>query len=262
MDKILVKEIIAPICIVLFFSLLYFVLKAIIKKMMRFKFSNVDIKRKKTIVSLIINVIKYFFIIIALLMILSVYGINTSALVASLGVIGLVVGLALQNTLTDFISGLFIIIENQYGIGDVVTISGFKGEVIALGLKTTKIKAYTGEVKIISNRNIEEVINHSVEPSLAVVNVQIAYEDDLEKAEKVIQKLCEEWNQTLPNLKGKVEYLGVTDLAESGIELRLTVSTEATKQYEVERIMKKEIKLAFDQNKITIPYNQVVVHNA
>lgn len=262
MKDLLVKEIVAPIIIIVVFSLIYIIIKKVLKRMMKLKFNNIDEKRKKTVMSLITNVIKYFLLIIAILMILNVYGVNTSALLASLGVIGLVIGLALQNTLNDFISGLFIIIENQYGIGDVVTISSFKGEVISLGLKTTKIKAYTGEIKIISNRNIVEVINHSIDISLAVVNVQIPYEADIDKTEIILNKLCLDLNKKLPYLMGEIQVLGVTDLGDYGVEIRIVVETEPTKQYEIERLIRKEVKTELQKHNITIPYPQVVVHNA
>lgn len=262
MEKILVKEIIAPIVIILIFTLLYILVSKIIKKIAKLKLTKTDEKRKKTLVSLINNIIKYFFMIIAILMILSIYGIDTTAILASLGAVSLVAGLAFQDTLKDFLSGFFIIFENQYGIGDTVTIGDFKGEVTSLGLKTTKIKAATGEIKIVANRNIDAVINHSLDKSLAIVNFQVAYEDDLAKVEDVLIKLCSKLTKELPNLKGDVTLLGVTELAASGVSYRIVADTEPMKHYEVERLILKELKLELDQNGITIPYNQVVIHNA
>lgn len=261
-DKLLVKEIIAPIVIILFFTLLYNIIKKILKKAIYLKMTKIDIKRQKTIISLILNIIKYFFIIISLMMILAVYGINTSVLVTSLGAVGVVVGLAFQDIIKDLISGIFIIIENQYGIGDIVSISGFKGEVIALGLKSTKLKSATGEVNIISNRNVDGVINYSQFPSLAILDITVSYEDDLNKVEKVMSNLFKELEQKIDNLKGQITILGVNSLDESGIVYRVQVETEPMKQFEVQRKILKAVKLEFDKNKITIPYNQVVIHNA
>lgn len=261
-EKLLVKEVVAPICIIFIFLVLYFIISKILKKMMHLRFAKMDEKRKKTMIGLANNVIKYFLLIIAFLMILSVYGIDTSSLIASLGVVGLVVGLAIQDTIKDFVSGLFIIIENQYALGDTITIGDFKGEVIALGLKTTRLKSSTGEVKMISNRNITEVINHTKENALAIVDFQIAYEEDLEKVEEVLEKLCTRLNEELPYLKGKVTYVGVTMLNESGVDLRLTVATKPMMQHDVARMILREIKLEFDKENITIPYPQVVMHRA
>lgn len=262
LKKILVKEVIAPIIIILFFFIIYTIIKRILKRIMGLKLSGIDNRRQKTITSLVLNVIKYFFIIIAILMIVSIYGVDTSAIITSIGAVGVVVGLSFQDIIKDFLSGISIIIENQYGIGDVVTIGGFKGEVIALGLRTTKIRAYTGEVNIIANRNIGEIINHSCKNSLAIVDVMVAYEEDLDKVEKVLNELFERLNREIKGLKGKITLLGVNSLDSSGITYRATVETEPMKHIEITRILLKEIKNEFDNKNITIPYNQLVIHNA
>ena len=168
-------------------------------------------------------------------MILNVYSIDTTALLASLGTVSLVAGLALQDTIKDFLSGITIIFENQYSVGDTITINGFKGDVLTIGLKSTRIRAYTGEVMIIANRNIGEVINHSIEKSLAQVNFQVSYEDDINKAEKVLKKLCERLTEELENIKGEVTLLGITNLDESGINYRITVETIPLKNAEIEK---------------------------
>ena len=112
-------------------------------------------------------------------MILDIFGVDTATLIASLGVVGLVAGLAIQDTLKDFVAGISIILENQYRVGDTITVKGFRGEVINLGIKTTHIRAYTGEVMIIANHLIEEVINHSVEKSLAVIDIPVSYDTNI-----------------------------------------------------------------------------------
>lgn len=262
LEKILVKEIVAPILIVAIFFAVYSVIVTIIKKVTKLKLSYVDEKRKKTITNLIINIIRCVFIVVAILMILNVYSIDTTALLASLGTVSLVAGLALQDTIKDFLSGITIIFENQYSVGDTITINGFKGEVLTIGLKSTRIRAYTGEVMIIANRNIGEVINHSIEKSLAQVNFQVSYEDDINKAEKVLKKLCERLTEELENIKGEVTLLGITNLDESGINYRITVETIPLKNAEIERKILKEVKLELDKNGITIPYKQVVIRNA
>lgn len=262
LEVILSEKIIQPIIIIIVSSLLTFIINKIIKKLMKVKLNHLDARRNKTIMGLINNLIKYFILIVAVLMILNIYGINTTALVTSLGVVGLVAGLAVQDSLKDFVSGITIIIENQYAVGDTVTINGLKGEVIGLGMKTTKLKTAIGDTCFIANRNIVDVINHSMNNSLAVVLVQVAYEDDIDKAEQILENLCQLLSKELPYLKGEVTLLGVEDLAASGIEFKITVETNPLKQYEVQRMIRKRIKQELDKNNITIPYNQVVIHNA
>ena len=255
------KEIIAPVCIIAGAIIIYIIATKIIKKILKIKVKTVDEKKQKTLIVLINNIIKYFLAAIALLMILEVYGIDTKSLIASLGVFGLVVGLALQDILKDFISGISIILENQYRLGDTVTINNFKGEVIFLGIKTTKIKAYTGEIKIVANRTITEVINHTLDNSLAIVDVGVNYDSDLNKVEKVLKEVCEELTKNLDYLKGEVTLLGLDKMADSSLVYRISVETESMKHFSVQRQINRAIVDAFNKNKINIPYNQVVIHN-
>lgn len=261
LDKILVKEFIAPIVIILVAILINLILKSLLKKLFKIK-KNIS-NKQKTIYSLVYNIIKYFILIIAILMILDVFGVDTKTLVASLGVIGLVVGLALQDLLKDFISGVTIIFENQYCIGDTICVGDFKGEVIGLGLKTTRIRNSTGEIKILSNRNISEVINYSQMNSTAIVDIPVAYEEDYERVENILNKLFEDSkkNNKIPFLKNDVKVLGINELSESSIIIRITAETESCKQYDVQRLIMKEVKKIFDKEKIKIPYPQIEVHN-
>jgi small conductance mechanosensitive channel len=261
-DKIFNKEIIAPIIIIIAALIFYKVISKVIKKSLEIKVYKIDERKQKTLISLINNIVKYCIIIVAALLILEVYQVDTKAILASLGIVGLVVGLALQDILKDFVSGLFIIFEGQYAVGDTVTIGSFRGEIVGLGLKTTKVKAFTGEVKIISNRNITEVINHSLEHSLALIDVSVSYQSDLKKVDSVLNELCLKLSEELDEIDGPVESLGINKLGESGIEFRLTVKTTPLKHFEIQRKIMREIKDAFDKNKIEIPFPQVVVHNA
>lgn len=261
LDKILIKEIVAPILIVLISFIVYVVSKLLLKRGFRIK-KEIN-KKQKTIYSLTINIVKYFIIIVAFLMILDVFGVDTKTLVASLGVLGLVVGLALQDILKDFISGLFIIFENQYCLGDTIAVGDFKGEVISLGLKTTRIRGYTGEVKILSNRNISEVINYSQMSSLAIVDIGVSYDEDYDYVERVMKDLLLKLNKekSIPNLLGNIELLGINKLDDSSVIIRVVVETKSGENFSVERLLRKEIKKCFDKENIKIPYPQIEVHN-
>jgi len=151
--------------------------------------------------------------------------------------------------------------------GDIISldvgakINGFTGEVINVGLKSTKIKAYTGEIMILANHLITDVVNYNLSDSLALIDIDVAYDSDIEKVEKVLTNLCEKLSNELPHLKGKVELLGINSLEPSSIRYRMTVVTESMKHHTVQRQMRKEVKLELDKHKIVIPYNQVVIHN-
>ena len=207
------------------------------------------------------NITKYTVIIFLILAILTVYGVDVTSVLTGLGIVGVVLGLALQDLAKDIIAGFSIIFENQYAIGDTISINGFKGEVIFLGLKTTKIKNYEGQVKIVANRNATEVINYSMENSLAIVDIDVSYEEDNEKVEKVLTELATELTKTLPKLKGKVELLGIQELASSSVKYRMIAPTVSMEHFEIERKIRKEVKERLDKENIKIPYPQLEVHH-
>ncbi len=258
---LLKKEILGPIFIVIGAFFLYQIVTRIIKKMFRVKKGILDERKSKTIISVVNNIVKYLLITVSVLMILEIYGISTSGILTSLGVVGVVGGLALQDTLKDILSGMYIILENQYAVGDIVSIGEFKGEVLSLGLRTTRIKAYTGEIKIIANRNIMEVVNHSMEMSLAVVNIPVSYEEDMDRVQNILDDLCKKIKKENKLITGKIACLGMTSFDDSSINFRITAEVKATRHPEVERLLLKEVKKVFDEQQIEIPYNQVVVHN-
>jgi len=266
MDKvieiILSKKVIVPFFIVIFATIIYLILSKIIHKLLSVKLKGVRIndRRQKTTVSLIDNIIKYFIAIISLLMILDVFGIDTKSLVTSLGVVSLVAGLALQDFLKDIIAGVSILFEDQYAVGDVVTIGDFKGTVIYLGIKSTRVKAFNGETLVISNRNIDKVINHSLEDSVSFLDVQISYDEDIDKAKNVLTELCEKLTKEL-SLVSDAKVCGVQDLADSSVVIRLSFTCAFSEKAKNERLFKERIKKEFDINNIEIPFTQVVIHN-
>ncbi len=256
------KYLLKPLIYIAFAYIFYKLATGIINHALMSK--NIKVKNKKRIdtsKSIINNGIKYLTIIFTILIILSAYEIDVSKIFAGLGIGVAVLSLAFQDIAKDFIAGISILLEDQFEIGDNVSINGFRGEVIAMGLKTTRIKNYKGAVQIISNHNISEVINYSLNPSLAVVDISVSYESNLEKVEKVINETIERINTTYTNLCGKAELLGVQSLDESAIIYRITAKVKATKDFEIERKMKKELKLALDKAKIKIPYAQIEVHH-
>ena len=261
LEKILVKEVVAPIIIILVAFVFYNIIVKLLKKFFSLRTIKIDDKRKTTLFNLARNIIRILIIAIAALFILEVYGIDTTSIITSLSVIGVVVGLAFQDLIKDFIAGVSIVIEGQYRVGDTVQINGFKGEVINVGLKSTKLKAYTGEVMILANHLITDVINYNLSDSLALIDIDIAYESDIEKVEKVLTKLCERLSKELPHLKGKVELLGISSLEASSVRFRISVVTESMKQAIVQRLILREVKIELDKNNIEIPYTQMVIHN-
>lgn len=260
-EVVLVKEVVQPILIIGISVLFYMVISKIIRHFYKKPVKRIDQKKRQTMLTVTKSIIKYAILVIDVLLLLNVYGVDTKTIIASIGVIGAVLGLAMQDLIKDIISGMSILFEDQFRVGDWIQIGTFKGEVIFLGLKTTKVKAYTGEIKIISNRMITEVINFNMQNSLAIIDVAVAYESDLQKVERVLYALCIDQQDKIPFLKGKIELLGIQELAENGVIYRIVAPCKAMEHYGVERLLRKAIKVAFDHNHIVIPYPQVVLHN-
>ena len=257
------KEIYLPIIIIFVSIILEKFLKYIINKIFvsNKKTKKSDIRKMTTIKSLLVNLVKYVVWVIAVLSILSVFGVNTAAIITGLGVVSLVIGLAFQDILKDILAGVSILFENWFAIGDLVKIGDFQGTVIGLGLKATRVQSFTGEIKIISNRNINEVINYSLDSTLAVVDIPVNYEAKLDKVEKILSVTAATLNEKIELLQDDIKILGVQDLADSAVVFRIIAKCKPASHFEVERILKKEFKNSLDKNGIKIPYMQIEVHN-
>lgn len=215
-------------------------------------------KRKTTVIVLINNIIKYAIAFIVIIMILNLYGVNTTSLIASLGAVTVIVGLAFQDIIKDFLAGIFIIFDNAYAVGDWVKINDFTGEVVSLGLKTTKIKAYTGEVKILSNSSFSEVINYNLNHSKIVLQIPIGYDVDIDKVESVLNNIKKQIDKN-KNVYG-MELLGIDSFESSSLNYAIVIECYPMTQIGVKREVLKIIKKAFDNEEILIPYNQLDVH--
>lgn len=254
------KEIYGTLIIIVCSMLTYHLIKKVINKLMISGKSQLETKRRKTAVVLIENIIFYIIIVLAFLIALELYGVDTKSLIAGLGVAGVVLGLALQDTVKDFIAGLSIIMDNYFVVGDYVTYNGFTGQVIALGLKTTKIKKYTGEVYTVANRNIDSIINLSQKSTDIYIEVPTAYEEDHAKVEKALNKVIEKAIKTT-DADSKSKYLGITELADSSIKYLIDIHCPQDKQWQTKRDVLKLIKEQYEKENIKIPYNQIEVHN-
>ncbi len=218
-------------------------------------------KRASTIIKITRSIIRYIVEIVALLVILSLWGVNVGPALAGLGILGLVIGLGAQKLIQDFIAGFFIIFEHHFDVGDVVEVNGFKGEVIDIGLKTTRIKNWKQDIKIISNGSITELMNYSIAHSMAVVEFGISYDSDIQKTTDILNEELPKFKNTNPDIVEAPVLLGVTDLADSSVNMRVICRTQPEKQYAVERSLRQRIKEILDENGIEIPFPQIVVHN-
>ena len=238
----------------------YIIIAKMINSVSKFNIKgNVGLdKRKTTIIGMIKNIIMYIIAIIIIIMILNLYGVNTTSIIASLGAVSVIIGLAFQDIIKDFLAGVFIIFDNEYAVGDYVKINGFTGEVVALGLKTTKIKAYSGEVMSLSNSSFTEVINYNLNNTNLVLSIPVGYDVKLEKVEDILMSALEELKSNNKDIY-KVDLLGVDSFCDSCLKYAVVIECKAMTQYGIKRQALKLIKKAFDKNNIDIPYNKLDV---
>ena len=220
-------------------------------------------RHAETIKSLVCNCAKYAVVIYAIIFGLSILGVNMMAVIASLGVLGLIVGFGAQTLIEDVITGLFIIFEGQFHVGDIVTIDDFRGTVTSIGIRTTQLTDAGGNIKIINNSDIRTLTNLSDKSSAAVVDVGISYDADLVKAEQVVGELLTQLPKMYPDVFIHTPtYSGVQSLSASSVDLRVVAKVDETEVYHARRLLNRELKLALDRGGIEIPFDQVVVHQA
>ncbi|ANB58810.1 mechanosensitive ion channel family protein [Anoxybacillus sp. B7M1] len=218
-------------------------------------------RREATLLKLLDNTITYVIYFIAFVMILDTFDVKVRTLLAGAGIVGLAVGFGAQSLVKDVITGFFIIFEDQFSVGDYVRIGNFEGYVEAIGLRVTKIKSWTGEVHILPNGTITQVTNFSLHNSVAVVDVSVSHDGDLERAEEVIRQLLSELPEKYEDMVAAPELLGIQNLTSSEVVLRVTCETKPMRHFFVARALRKEIKLRLDENGIEIPFPKLVLYN-
>ena len=219
------------------------------------KISSIEEKRLDTLRKLFKSIVSYVLYFIAILTCLDMVGIKVTTILAGAGILSLAVAFGAQSVVQDLMSGLFIILENQYAVGEYVKIGQTLGKVEVIGMKTTKLSTYNGEVLVIPNGKISELINYSRRPQRASVEVGIAYEEDLDNAIAVLAQACAVINQRFTEvLDEQAHVLGVTELADSAVIIRLTFTALDWQQAVIERELRKLVKDTLDAEGVEIAY--------
>lgn len=250
------EKFILPIVYIVIGIIIYNIIKAILKKISKVKYVD---KKKNTIIALLKNIVKYLIMILTVLAILSVYGVDTKGIVTSIGVAGVVIGLALQDMVADFLAGVLILFDNHYSIGDVVTLDGFTGTVINFGLMTTKIKAATGELMILHNSSFKKVVNYNMNNTTHYINIDVAYDTNIDKLEKTLKNMEEEVSK-IDGYVGNYKLLGIQEFASSSIKYMVMLECENSKRMQVKRDFNMILKRYLDKANIEIPYTKVDVN--
>lgn len=217
-------------------------------------------KKGMTISKLVVNFLKWVIAIATIFFILDAWGAPATAMLASAGVVTLIIGLGSQALVADILAGVFIVFEGDFQVGDIIIVDGWRGEVQAIGIRTTKLIDAGGNIKIINNNEIKSIINQTKELSIAKCYVGIGYETRIENVEAVIADNIEHIKEKIPAIVEGPFYMGVSELGESSVNLLFVAKCNEGDIYQVQRDMNREIKILFDDNNINIPFNQVVVH--
>lgn len=216
--------------------------------------------RGKTVVRLLESFIKYLLWIIALLVALSQWGVDTATLLASAGILTLIIGLGAQSLVSDIVAGIFIVFEGEYQVGDIVVIDDWRGTVKEIGIRTTKIVDAGGNIKIVNNSEITSIINQTQELSLAKCTMYIHYDESLERTELVIRDHLSELRDKIPQIVEGPFYKGISDIGDSNLDLLFIARCKEENLYQVQRDLRRELIILFDDYNIEMSYNQIVVN--
>jgi moderate conductance mechanosensitive channel len=219
-------------------------------------------QRAKAMGSLLKSISTGVIFAIAVVMVLSEVGVNIAPIIASAGIVGLAIGFGAQSLVKDFLSGIFMIFEDQYGVGDVIDAGEAIGTVEAVSLRVTRIRDINGTVWYVRNGEILRVGNMSQNWAQTVLDIQVAYSEDLHRVRQVLADVAHDmWEDE--DYKGKIieepEVWGIQSLDADGVTIRVVLKTAPLQQWVVAREMRERIKARFDHEGIEIPFPQRVV---
>lgn len=222
-------------------------------------------KRQKTLDGLVGTVVKIFVWVVVIIMIVNELGVDTGPLIASAGVIGIVLGFGAQTLIKDFTSGMFIIAENQYRVGDVIEINDISGVVEDITIRTTVLRDLDGHLHHIPNGSIDVTTNMTMDYAQLHENITVGADTDIEQLEHVINHVGEQLDSK-PELKKMIieppKFERITGFNHDGLVVKILGKTTPGDQWKVQGEFYKQLKKAFDKHGIDVPYPQLTVHNA
>ena len=221
--------------------------------------------REDTIIGIVQAVLRIGILIFGSMLILAQLGVNIGPLIAGASIAGVAIGFGAQSVVKDFVSGLFIIMENQYRVGDVICIAGVTGTVEAITVRQTILRDIEGTKHHIPNGSIEVATNLTMEYANVHLNLGVSYQADIDQVEEVINQVGSElsndpkWSQ---HIKEAPVFVRVNNFGASEVEVKVLGKVEPGQQWAVAGEFRRRIKQAFDKHQIEIPYPQIVTHKA
>ena len=241
-------------CQILFVALLLFVILSALKNRITTE------THFQTAIRLIVSFARYAIFIVAIIWILSSWGIDTQALLVSAGILGLIIGLGAQSLIADIIAGLFIVFDGEFKVGDFIVVDGWRGSVMEIGIRTTKIQDEGGNIKYLNNNTISAVVNQSQELSVIRCELPINYADDLERVELMIRDYMPKIKDKIPYIVEGPYYKGVQDMLDSSVNLLFLAKCKEVDFYPARRALNREIYRMANEIHIEIPFNQIVLN--
>ncbi len=217
-------------------------------------------RKATTTGSLIRSLIKYAVVLVGVAAILMVWNVNVVGIIASLGVMTLIIGLGCQSLISDIISGLFIVFDDYFDVGDMVIIDGFRGYVEEIGLRTVKLNDNCGNIKSITNSSINTCVNLSRHPNYISITLEASYFEDVERLEGIFARELPKIKERLPQIIDGPWYKGVDGFTNAGVSYTFACTCLAQYRFQVARDFKREIYQMFVNNDILIPFEQLVIN--
>lgn len=220
---------------------------------------KLDIRKAKTLEALLKSVLRYAIYFFVAITIIEALGVSTASIIASAGIVGLAVGFGAQNLIRDVITGFFILLEDQFAVGEYIEVFGVAGEVEEVGLRITKLRDFSGVLHIIPNGSIDRVSNHHRGALRALVDVRVLHEEDPEKVQSILEHVAAEVAKDMATVVAGPRVLGIVDVTEAGMTFRIWAQATPMEQWAVEREIRRRVKLAFDREGIRTPYPRTVL---
>lgn len=233
------------------------VLKRVIIRVLSMR-EKLDERRRSTLQSMLINLVRFVLYFVFVLTVLPIFGIQIGALLAGAGVAGVAIAFGAQSLLKDFFNGFFFLFEDQFGVGDFVVINDQLGEIYSVSLRVTEIQVWTGEIFIIPNGEITQVINYSKENGLALIEIEVGYHTEPEEAIEVMNEVMQSLPEEDDSIVGDVDVAGVNELNQSTYTVRATAEVKPLMQWSIQRLAKQRIREAFNQRGIDLPLQKIV----
>ena len=246
---------------VLIKSVIYIVVVLVVCILVRLIFRKVMEKshRAQTILTLLDGLVKYAAALAIIILVLQALGVNAMAIFASVGILTLVIGLGCQSLIADIVAGMFLVFENEYNVGEIITVGDFRGTVTEIGIRSTKILDAAGNIKIINNSDVSNVINMSRELSLAIVDCEFPYDVPIEVIEGLLKDNFDDFKEKIPAIIEGPYYKGVSGYGDSNVAVKIVAKCNEEDRYQVQRDLLREYRRVFREAGIDLSFNQVVI---